>query len=1004
MFNNSRLTGKAGRRRAVTLFLCFTLVFSVVNFIQQTAYAATDYYVATTGSDTNPGTQERPFLTILKASQVATPGTTVHVAPGTYTGGFRTLANGTETNRIRYISDTKWGARIVPPPSNTTGYIWDNQGDYVDIDGFDIDGNGSDTRQGIYTTGTYTAIKNNHVHHIATNIACTGSGGAGINTDYWTYGVQTEVTGNVLHNIGYEGCNFIQGIYISTSAIVKNNLAYDIGGAAIHLWHDANNVTIANNTVFSSQFGIIVGGGDYHHTTGPADNVHVSNNIVYNNLYGISEQGSTGINNSYTNNLVYQNSIYNLSLNNDLTDSGTISADPQFVYDPGTGGGDYHLKSTSPAIDAGSPIYAPSVDLDGSARPMGAGNDIGAYEYSPDSFTLNAVSKMLKIGDTTQLISSTDLSGATYVSDNPNVATVNSSGLVTATGNGTANITATVTNGTSSRISTLQISVAVRLHSLTLQTSEPNPEVGQTQLFTLSGLMSDGSAAVLNNATIRYYMNSRFVASVNSAGLVTGLSSGTDLLHVEVMLDGVIKRTSTSVTVDPPSLASVALTAPKYSLVKGQLTPLTVTGTANNGKTASLNTATIAYRSGNPAIASVNGTGLVTAVAPGTAEITVDVTFNGQIFSATRIFAIQPGISVIYPFATLPIVSKTAGTILYAPTLQFEAATEGPSITFSLNVPETHLYQLSLKSFKATSYGNYAIKIDGQLISEYNFYGSTGRGTTFEPIGSAVLTQGIHQITFENIGKNPESSNYKMGIIELELLAPEDSTPPTTTAAVYGAVNNGWYTSDVTLSLTASDNLTGVARTEYQINNGDWIVYSGDVNLVDDGNYTINYRSTDLEGNIENNQTVILKLDQTNPALTIQLNKTTIWPPNHKMVAIHAVLNSSDAGSGVASVILTSISSNEPDGGNDDIHANIGSTDTSFSLRAERAGSGTGRIYTITYTATDHADNQTIATTTVTVPHDQSGHHPGHPPGHHPGHPPGHNPGQPPGHPPGHNH
>lgn len=541
MFKKSNLSGMALNRRVMILFLCLSVVPGLATFIQSTAYAATDYYVATTGNDSNPGTQERPFLTILKASQVASPGTTVHVAPGTYTGGFRTLANGTATNRIHYISDTKWGARIIPPPVNPTEYVWDNQGDYVDIEGFEVDGNGSDTRQGIYTTGTYTAIKNNHVHHIATNIACTGSGGAGINTDYWTYGVNTEVTGNVVHDVGYEGCHFIQGIYISTSATVKNNLAYDIGGAAIHLWHDANNVTIANNTVFSSKFGIIVGGGDFHHTTGPADNVNVSNNIVYNNLYGISEQGATGTHNTYTNNLVYQNSIYNINLQNGLTHSGTFTADPEFVYDPGTGGGDYHLKSTSPAIDAGSPTYAPSTDLDGNTRPMGTGNDIGAYEYSPNTFTLNAVSKNMKIGETTKLISSTDLSGAQYVSDNLSVATVDSSGVVTATGNGVANITATVTNGTS-KSSTIQIYVAERLQSLTLQTNEPNPEVGQTQQYTVSGLLSNGSAADLNNATVRYYMNNRVVASVNSAGLVTGLTSGTDLLNVEVTLDGVTKK------------------------------------------------------------------------------------------------------------------------------------------------------------------------------------------------------------------------------------------------------------------------------------------------------------------------------------------------------------------------------------------------------------------------------------------------------------------------------
>jgi hypothetical protein len=41
------------------------------------------------------------------------------------------------------------------------------------------------------------------------------------------------------------------------------------------------------------------------------------------------------------------------------------------------------------------------------------------------------------------------------------------------------------------------------------------------------------------------------------------------------------------------------------------------------------------------------------------------------------------------------------------------------------------------------------------------------------------------------------------------------------------------------------------------------------------------------------------------------------------------------------------------------------------SLRAERAGSGTGRIYTVTITAKDAAGNTSTATTAVSVPHNK---------------------------------
>ena len=157
-------------------------------------------------------------------------------------------------------------------------------------------------------------------------------------------------------------------------------------------------------------------------------------------------------------------------------------------------------------------------------------------------------------------------------------------------------------------------------------------------------------------------------------------------------------------------------------------------------------------------------------------------------------------------------------------------------------------------------------------------------------------------------------------------------------------------------------------KTEYQVNDGDWITYTGSIPAFGDGAYKLGYRSTDEAGNVEDLKTIAFKVDKTAPVLSVQLDKTSIWPPNHMMVPINATLLSTDDGSGVESVVLTSITSNQPDSGNGDILANFGTAATSFSVRAEK-----GSIYTITYTATDKAGNKTPVSVTVTVPHDQSG-------------------------------
>ncbi|MDF2963145.1 MAG: hypothetical protein K0S39_4880, partial [Paenibacillus sp.] len=197
---------------------------------------------------------------------------------------------------------------------------------------------------------------------------------------------------------------------------------------------------------------------------------------------------------------------------------------------------------------------------------------------------------------------------------------------------------------------------------------------------------------------------------------------------------------------------------------------------------------------------------------------------------------------------------------------------------------------------------------------------------------------------------------------------------PTSVATVSPAApdgSNGWYKSDVTVSLAVYDHLSGVAKTVYRVNDGGWIDYTGSIPAFGEGNYKIDYRSLDQAGNVEPIRTVEFKIDKTAPLLTVQLDKTSIWPADHKMVDIHATLHSGDAASGVESVVLTSVTSNEPDSGQGDIGANFGTAETLIRLRAERSGNGSGRVYTITYTVTDNAGHKKDASATVTVPHDR---------------------------------
>jgi Thrombospondin type 3 repeat len=145
------------------------------------------------------------------------------------------------------------------------------------------------------------------------------------------------------------------------------------------------------------------------------------------------------------------------------------------------------------------------------------------------------------------------------------------------------------------------------------------------------------------------------------------------------------------------------------------------------------------------------------------------------------------------------------------------------------------------------------------------------------------------------------------------------------------------------------------------------------------GVHTITLRVTDTLGQTDEDTIVVTVEDTTAPTLSVSLSDTLLWPPNHRMIDVSSTLSAADACS-TPTIVLSSVTSNEPDdGANDgttvgDIQGvEPGTADTSFALRAERRSDGTGRIYTVIYTALDGSGNLTQTTSYVLVPHNFGG-------------------------------
>jgi Protein of unknown function (DUF1565)/Right handed beta helix region len=343
-------------------------------------------YVAASGSDSNTGTADQPLRTISRAAALATAGTSVSVAAGTYPEAVETSASGTASARIRFVSATRWGAQIRPRGAYRA---WMNRGDFVDIVGFDV--SAPDGHLGIQNEGSHVQTLQNHVHDVALHVddaGCDANGGSGINDA--NYGAtDNEMNGNVVHDIGNflnpavpTSCWGIHGLYQSTpGSRVLHNIVYRNEAFGITLWHAATGNVVSGNLSFNNGVGGIgVGAGDAPGgVTG--DHYVVSNNIVVDNpMFGIRASGSLGPSSLYLNNLLYHNGAAFTQVEGVI--AGTVTADPQFVNyqrDGLAAGGDYHLRSSSPAIHAVTRVDASAVDYDGRPRSDGTGFDIGPY-------------------------------------------------------------------------------------------------------------------------------------------------------------------------------------------------------------------------------------------------------------------------------------------------------------------------------------------------------------------------------------------------------------------------------------------------------------------------------------------------------------------------------------------------------------------------------------------------------------------------------------------------
>jgi hypothetical protein len=214
----------------------------------------------------------------------------------------------------------------------------------------------------------------------------------------------------------------------------------------------------------------------------------------------------------------------------------------------------------------------------------------------------------------------------TWSSSNPNIATINSSGLATAVGAGYVEITAVASDG-----AIAASDLTVELAGSTTQTtpsitilpgSAAETFVGETTQFTATGnLTGIGNAQNVTNQVTWLSSNAQ-VATINSTGLATTIGAGTTMIIAEY--GGLNASATVTVSISGSGTGTPTLTVTPNSASEtfaGETTQFLATGNLTGVGSSQNLTSQVTWFSSNAQVATINSAGLATAVGTGTTTI-----------------------------------------------------------------------------------------------------------------------------------------------------------------------------------------------------------------------------------------------------------------------------------------------------------------------------------------------------------------------------------------------
>jgi uncharacterized protein YjdB len=310
--------------------------------------------------------------------------------------------------------------------------------------------------------------------------------------------------------------------------------------------------------------------------------------------------------------------------------SAQLKADALDASGTAIGGKTFAWQSSNPSIATVSAsglvstLAAGTTTISASTDGVSGSTGFTVTTVPVASVTVEPSSVQLSVGGTAQLSASAkDATGAAltqrvtqWASANPAVASLSSTGLLTAVGPGNTTVTATVDGVSGSAAVAVAPPPPAPVATITVALASPSLTVGQTTQATAT--LRDAAGNVLVGRSVTWSSTDPTLATVSATGVVTAVAAGS--ATIAAAAEG--QTGLASVTVTPPAptpVASVSLSAPSTALTVGQTTQVTVVVRDAAGQP--LTGRIISWRSSNPAVATVNANGFVTAVGNGSTSI-----------------------------------------------------------------------------------------------------------------------------------------------------------------------------------------------------------------------------------------------------------------------------------------------------------------------------------------------------------------------------------------------